>query len=173
MPQADDDVLFHTILHARSNPNRREPATMSIDWLETLESYLPPAIACAVKVADKAIRDFVLHIHLAHWHMISTAPCNQELELHIAESGEISILDFPCLQTNAGVWINVDLGAAIKIQPVEWRVWQRNKSPQPHHSRIKFSDRSTLFHHHRKIRARARIEADYATASIALTGECL
>jgi hypothetical protein len=129
---------------------------MSIDWLESLESYLPPAIAHAVKVADKAIRDFALHIHLAQWHMISTAPCNQELELHIAESGEISILDFPCLQTNAGVWINVDLGAAIKIQPVEWRVWQRNKSPQPHHSRVKPSDRSALFHLNRDFHTRTQ-----------------
>jgi hypothetical protein len=129
---------------------------MSIDWLESLESYLPPAIAHAVKVADKAIRDFALHIHLAQWHMISTAPCNQELELHIAESGEISILDFPCLQTNAGVWINVDLGAAIKIQPVEWRVWQRNKSSQPHHSRVKPSDRSALFHLNRDFHTRTQ-----------------
>ena len=143
-------------------PNRREPAisplrsTISTGWLESLESYLPPAIARAVKVADKAIRDFVLHIHLAHWHMISTAPCNQELELRFAESGEISILDFPCLQTNAGVWINVDLGAAIKIQPVEWRVWQRNKSPQPHHSRVKHSDRSVPFHLNRDFHARTQ-----------------
>jgi hypothetical protein len=148
-------------------------STMSNDWLDNLERYLPPAIEHAVKVADKAFRDFALQIHLTHWHPISTTPCNQELELHIAEGREILTLEFPCLQTNEGVWINVDLGAEIMIQPVEWRVWQRNKSPQPHHSRIKFSDRSTLFHHHRKIRARARIEADYATASIALTGECL
>jgi hypothetical protein len=129
---------------------------MSIDWLESLESYLPPAIAHAVKVADKAIRDFALHIHLAHWHMISTAPCNQELELHIAEGREILTLEFPCLQTNEGVWINVDLGAEIMIQPVEWRVWQRNKSPQPHHSRVKPSDRSALFHLNRDFHTRTQ-----------------
>ena len=47
--------------------------------------------------------------------------------------------------TNAGVWINVDLGSEIKIQPLEWRVWQRDRSPQPHRSRIRPGDRSALF----------------------------
>ena len=143
---------------------------MSKDWLEIFEKHLPPSIYRAI---HDPIDDFARHVHLAHWHPISTVPCNQDVELRIAEAGATSTLEFPCLNTNAGDWINVDLGTRIEIQPVEWRVWQRNKSPQPHHSRIKFSDRSALFHHHRKIRARARIEADYAAASIAITGECL
>jgi hypothetical protein len=122
---------------------------MSKDWLENLESHLPSSIEHAVKDADKAIDDFTQRVHLSHWHPISTAPCNQELELRIGENGEILTLEFPCLQTNAGEWINVDLGSKIEIRPVEWRVWQRDKSPEPHHSKIKPSDRSAMFHHDR------------------------
>ena len=112
-------------------------------WLEKLEGRMPQWIEQAVKNADKAIQDFTLQFHLSHWHSISTAPNNQELELRIVQVGEIAPLEFPCLQTNAGQWINVDLGSGIKINPVEWRVWQRRKS---HYSRIRPSDRSSLFH---------------------------
>lgn len=121
--------------------------TMSKDWLERVESYLPSSIEHAVKDADKAAHDIAQHIHLSHWHPISTAPYNHELELRINENGEIATLEFPCLHTNEEAWINVDLGTEIKIQPVEWRVWQRGKSPEPHHAKIKPSDRSALFHH--------------------------
>jgi hypothetical protein len=121
--------------------------TMSKDWLENLESHLPSSIEHAVKDADKAVHDLVEHVHLSHWHPISTAPCNQELELRISGDGNIVTLNFPCLQTNSGAWINVDLGSQIEFQAVEWRVWQRKKSPDPHHSMIKPSDRSALLHH--------------------------
>jgi hypothetical protein len=117
---------------------------MTKDWLE---NHLPTSFEDVVKDAETAIHDVALHVHLSHWHPISTAPCNQELELRIAENEKILALEFPCLQTNAGAWINVDLGSEIKIQPVEWRVWQREKSPESHHSKIKPSDRSALFHH--------------------------
>ncbi|HXH86828.1 MAG TPA: hypothetical protein VNI35_08360, partial [Nitrospira sp.] len=120
---------------------------MSKDWLEKLEKHLPPTIEHAVKDADKAIHDFAQHVHLSHWHPISTAPCNQELELRIVENAAIVTLEFPCLQTNEGAWINVDLGSKIELQPVEWRVWQGDKSPEPHHSKIRPSDRSALLHH--------------------------
>jgi hypothetical protein len=124
---------------------------MSKDWLENLESHLPPRVEHAVKDADKAIHDIARHIHQSHWHPISTAPCNQELELRISENGKIVTLKFPCLQTNAGAWINVDLGSQIDLQAVEWRVWQRKKSPEPHHAMIKPSDRSALLHHDPRI----------------------
>jgi hypothetical protein len=120
---------------------------MSKDWLENLESHLSSSIEHAVKDADKAVHDLVQNVHLAHWHPISTAPCNQELELRISEDGNIVTLNFPCLQTNSGAWINVDLGSQIEFQAVEWRIWQRKKSPDPHHSMIKPSDRSALLHH--------------------------
>jgi hypothetical protein len=120
--------------------------TMNKYWLEKLEGRLPPRLEQAVKNADKAIQDLALQFHLSYWHPISTAPYNQELELRIVQVGEIAPLEFPCLQTNAGQWINVDLGSGINISPVEWRVWQRRKSPQPHYSRIRPSDRSSLFH---------------------------
>ena len=100
---------------------------------ENLESYLPTSVG--------------VQIHLSHWHPISTAPCNQEAELRISEEGAILTLEFPCLQTNAGEWIDVDLGTRIDIKPVEWRIWRHSKSPQPHHSKIRPNDRSALLHH--------------------------
>jgi hypothetical protein len=45
-------------------------------------------------------------------------------------------MPFPCRQTNVDEWINVDLGVPLKIEPIEWRAWQRSKSPQPHQSSI-------------------------------------
>lgn len=59
--------------------------------------------------------------HSHHWHPISTAPYNQELELRIIDDGKTLTLEFPCLRTNDEAWINVDLGSQINIQPVEWR----------------------------------------------------
>ena len=120
--------------------------TMNKYWLEKLEGRMPPRLEQAAKNADKAIQDFTLQFHLSNWRPISTAPHNQELVLRIVQVGEIARLEFPCLQTNAGQWINVDLGSGINISPVEWRVWQRRKSPQPHYSKIRPSDRSWLFH---------------------------
>lgn len=88
---------------------------MSKDWLENLEKRLPPSIGHAIEDADHAIHDIALRIHLSRWHPISTAPCNQEVELRIAEGKAILTLEFPCLQTNAGDWIDVDLGTWIEI----------------------------------------------------------
>lgn len=45
-------------------------------------------------------------------------------------------MPFPCRHTNEDQWISVDLGVPLKVQPVEWRAWQRIKSPQPHQSSI-------------------------------------
>jgi hypothetical protein len=64
------------------------------------------------------------------------------------------------LQTNAGAWINVDLGSQIELQAVEWRVWQRKKSPESHHSMFKPSDRSALLHHDPRIPKRDPIKDD-------------
>ena len=119
---------------------------MSKDWLEGIETNLPSDVGNAIRDANNAIQEIVLHRHLSHWRAISTVPYNQELELRIVENGQIVTLEFPCLKTNADAWINVDLGTEIKIQPVEWRVWHRDKSPESHHSKISPSDRSTLFH---------------------------
>lgn len=103
------------------------------------------AVEQTVTFAYAAIRDFSMRLRLANWRLISTAPYNQALELRISDFGRPVRLEFPCLRTNTGAWINVDLGSEIKIEPLEWRVWQRNRSPQPHRSRIRPSDRSALF----------------------------
>ena len=82
--------------------------------------------------------------HLSRWRPISTAPCNRELELRTTESGQIVTLEYPCLQTNEGVWINVDLGTQIRIEPVEWRIWHHRGSPEAHHVKIRPADRPAV-----------------------------
>jgi len=120
---------------------------MSKDWLDNLAGHLPASLEHAVKDADRVLHELTESVHSPQWHPISTAPHNQELELRVNENGTPFALKFPCLRTNGGAWINVDLGSEIKIEPVEWRLWQREKSPDPHHAKIKASDRSALFHH--------------------------
>ena len=83
------------------------------------------------------------HHHLSRWHPASTAPYNQDLELRVAEDGRKTTMPFPCRHTNADEWINVDLGVPLKIEPLEWRAWQRSKSPQPHQSSIYAPQAST------------------------------
>jgi hypothetical protein len=39
-------------------------------------------------------------------------------------------LSFPCRRTNAGVWINADLGTSLQIEPVAWRRWQKAEATQ-------------------------------------------
>jgi hypothetical protein len=84
--------------------------------------------------------------YLSQWRRISSAPYNRELELRITDNGETATLEFPCLRTNEEAWINVDLGTEIKVQPVEWRVWQGEQSPEPHHSKIRLAARRALTH---------------------------
>jgi hypothetical protein len=67
-----------------------------------------------------------LHRLSHHWRPISTAPCNRDVELRVSEGTATSTLEFPCQLTNAGHWINGDLQTPIKVQPVEWRVWQHS-----------------------------------------------
>lgn len=106
---------------------------MSKDWLEILKKYLPTRLGRAIGDAEHAVDKLALHIHLSHWHPITTAPFNQDLELRVVEADKILTLEFPCRKTNAGEWINTDLGSPVTIQPVEWRVWQHKQSPHPHH----------------------------------------
>ena len=122
---------------------------MSNDWRKRLEYHAPSSIEHSVLDVYKAVHGFSQDIKLSHWYPISTAPYNQEFELRINDNGEIATLEFPCLHTNEEAWINIDLGTEIKVQPVEWRVWQGEKSPVSHRSKIKASHRSALFHHDR------------------------
>jgi hypothetical protein len=82
--------------------------------------------------------------HSSHWRPASTAPHNQDLELRVSEDGATVTLPFPCRHTNGGEWVNVDLGVRLQIQPVEWRVWRRSKSPRPYQTSIFGSERSAL-----------------------------
>jgi len=76
------------------------------------------------------IRKYLLRRHLAHWHPISTAPNNQDLELRVVNQRRVMRLLFPCRRTNAGVWINADLGTGLQIQPIAWRRWQKVQATQ-------------------------------------------
>ena len=109
---------------------------LSQDWRGNSQSNL---IAHTIKVACQAIENFALRVRMTRWRLISTAPCNQILELRIVDNKKVSTLEFPCLQIDAGLWINVDLGATIKVHPIQWRAWQGAKSPQPYHTRIKLA----------------------------------
>jgi hypothetical protein len=85
---------------------------------------------------------------LSRWHEASTIPFNQDLELRVDDAGKYFKLPFPCRQTNANEWINVDLGTPVRIKPVKWRIWQRDRSPHPHHSVLKLSEDTALAHTH-------------------------
>lgn len=96
-----------------------------------------------VESADRAVHVVLEREHLSHWHPVSTAPCNQDLEIRVSEDGDTSALPFPCRHTNGDQWINVDLGIPLQVRPVEWRVWQKDKSPHPHQSSIFAPEEST------------------------------
>jgi len=106
---------------------------MSKNWLERLVQFLP---------------------HKARWRPISTAPHNRELEVRVNENGNDVTLEFPCLHTNTGAWINVDLGTEIKISPTHWRFWERGEPPLPHRMKINLADRNVLV---RRVRRTERI----------------
>lgn len=111
-------------------------------------------IANAARAVGKAAASpfqFLVRGRLAHWRPVSTAPSNQELEVRFVEDGKVSTLEFPCLRTNDGNWIDVDLGSAIKIEPTQWRHWPYRKSPRAHHMRVRPSDRSELIHIHGRV----------------------
>jgi hypothetical protein len=113
-------------------------------------------------VAQAAARPFQFFIRgrLSRWRPISTAPSNQELEVRILEDGKVSTLEFPCVRTNDGSWLDVDLGSAVKIEPTQWRHWPYRKSPNAHHARIKASDRSELYHIHGKVTYRDAVHEE-------------
>jgi hypothetical protein len=79
----------------------------------------------AIDAVDLNIRKCLLRQHLSHWHPISTAPHNQDLEIDALDKNALIKLPFPCRRTNASDWINTDLGTRVNIQPVRWRVWQK------------------------------------------------
>ena len=124
---------------------------------------------------------FALHFRSHPWHPISTAPCNRGVELRVREGTAVSTLEFPCQQTNAGEWINCDLGTPIKIRPVEWRAWHGH-SPQPQSLQVNVKRRLSLPRHsHRNAKRLPPVEVKLhdrsvrrrnglATIAYALTG---
>ena len=78
------------------------------------------------------------------WRTAATAPHNQELELRVLEADVVQGLPYPCLQNNEGLWINVDLGTELKIQPLQWRLWRQKKSPEPHHELVNLMQKPPL-----------------------------
>jgi hypothetical protein len=88
----------------------------------------PAPLVDMIGAAERRIHDYLLHHHLTHWHPISTAPSNHDLELTVLDGAAAAILPFPCRRTNSGEWINADLGISIHIQPAKWRPWGRPKT---------------------------------------------
>jgi hypothetical protein len=78
-----------------------------------------------IEAADRKFKEYLFRQHLAHWHPISTAPSNHDLELTVLDGDTSAILPFPCRRTNSGDWINTDLGIPIHIQPAKWRPWSK------------------------------------------------
>jgi len=112
--------------------------------IEGLGRHLLSDTTRLIEETDRVVHAALAHHHASQWHPASTAPYNQDLELRIAEDGTTSTLPFPCRHTNEEEWINVDLGVPLQIHPVEWRAWQRAKSPRPHQSSIFAPDSSAV-----------------------------
>jgi len=85
-----------------------------------------------IEAAVWSIRKYLLRHYL--WRPISTAPHNQDLELRVVDEDTSATVSFPCRRTNAGVWINADLGTRLQIEPIARRLWQKARSLQPHTS---------------------------------------
>jgi hypothetical protein len=109
---------------------------MSKIGTESFGEHLLSDVARVMQDADRAAYAVMERQHLCHWHPASTAPHNQDLERRVVEEGTAIALPFPCRHINTGEWISVDLGVPLQIQPLEWRAWQRGKSPDPHLSSI-------------------------------------
>jgi hypothetical protein len=72
----------------------------------------------AIDAVDLGIRRYLLHRHLAHWHPISTAPYNQDLEIWaLSENGSVAI-PFPCRRANASDWIKRSMDYSTRV-PME------------------------------------------------------
>ena len=98
------------------------------------EQRMTSKLSNAIDAVDLGIRRYLLHRHLAHWHPISTAPHNQDLEIRALDENGLVAIPFPCQRTNASDWINADLGTRVYMQPARWRVRQKTKSLPPHRS---------------------------------------
>ena len=62
---------------------------MSEERNNNTDDWLLPHLDKAIKEADGKIHDTFLHLHWLHWHPISTAPLNRDLEVRVAESRHI------------------------------------------------------------------------------------
>jgi len=70
-------------------------------------------VSNAIEAIDLGIRRCLLHQHLSHWHPVSTAPHNQDLEVRDSDENALIKLPFPCRRNNASEWINTDLGTRV------------------------------------------------------------
>jgi hypothetical protein len=63
------------------------------------------------------------------WHLISSAPCDRDLELSVIEEDVVHALVFPCRRTARG-WINASTKSAVMVSPTHWRPWLQNLTGQ-------------------------------------------
>ncbi len=129
-------MQLQAVAQAILEPTISGSGVMSKTGIENLGEHLLSDVAAVIKEADRVVHAALERQHLSHWHPVSTAPYNQDLELRVIEDGMMATLPFPCRHTNAEEWINVDLGVTLRIKPVEWRAWLQGQSPHPHQSSI-------------------------------------
>jgi hypothetical protein len=104
--------------------------------LENFGWHLASDLTRTIHRRERAVRGALEHRQSSRWRPVSTAPYNRDLELRVAEDGSVATMPFPCRHTNGDEWINVDLGVALKIQPLEWRAWRQSDTSQAYGSSI-------------------------------------
>jgi hypothetical protein len=57
------------------------------------------------------------------WQLISTAPCDRDLELAVIDQAGVHALDFPCRRTGIDIWVGTLTKRRIQVQPTHWRRW--------------------------------------------------
>jgi hypothetical protein len=64
------------------------------------------------------------------WHLISSAPCDRDLELSVIENDVVHTLVFPCCRTARG-WINARTKSIVSVSPTHWRPWPQDMTGDP------------------------------------------
>jgi hypothetical protein len=65
---------------------------MSKTGVRDFGKHLLSDAAKVIENADRAVHAVLEHDHSSHWHPVSTAPYNQDLEIRANEDGVISAL---------------------------------------------------------------------------------
>jgi hypothetical protein len=70
-------------------------AVLNAKKQQKLEPSSSPHFEEVIDATDRRFKKYLLRQHLSHWHPISTAPSNHDLELTILDGGTSAILPLP------------------------------------------------------------------------------